>query len=745
MTTSTLLDPHVAQLLELVSRTDFPSRKEYLNLACRLIECNECSTLLWIYDEGRNEYLLDRAITPYCSEDDLPELFRCRNVTASDGNINKRFDREIDLHNFPDIQEWFEAQPTALEEYHFPLVASSSSANKKLGYLQLLTPKVLDETQLTIMRFVADNLSRIIVRQRENRLLDALEQLNSNIDLRRPISEWFRIAAEVLRKATFAEICLVFQQGRDLSFHAVAASPAQLPLERFSASANSLTRRMAETCMPVVRLRDFRDRNERLAYFKTDAYDHELAGEITKQVGEDFRARMAAPVVVSGHAFAVIKLVNKRKNLARQFSETDERILDAVRSFLSGIIPSVETIRSMEQISETSLPRSLDNGKDRAALFELIDERIPGVVGSALFAYLGNPNSAPLVVRSFDAAASCEKLEIPQVPIGSPEAPEHWKPGEVSEIPNGGTNAKRWLYLAEIPGLDRKSAFFAVLLMRNYLSDYEKQVLSFFSKELSQIIRSDESASHLIQVRHAIRSGLEGLNHVYVATQCFRQVRKAGFKASDFRKGQLRKSLEWGQFFLRKTQVLINESRFLINEVTPESLRLSQHSVSALVRGVIRSIRYSAESREVEIYLDQTAAQQSLDEVNLDRGLMEIVVFNLVDNAVKYSHRGRDVRIKLFIETGNWGMVVSNIGVFIKPEDRDDIFHIFERRPTGQAAYMRPGTGLGLPVAKQIVEAHGGTIEVESKLLPSRQHEEPAALTLFTLKIPRRISKKDNE
>jgi signal transduction histidine kinase len=88
---------------------------------------------------------------------------------------------------------------------------------------------------------------------------------------------------------------------------------------------------------------------------------------------------------------------------------------------------------------------------------------------------------------------------------------------------------------------------------------------------------------------------------------------------------------------------------------------------------------------------------------------------NLISNAVKYTPPGGTIRITLG-EQGRWAIgTVEDTGIGIGPEDQKHIFEEFYR--TEQAKEMEPqGTGLGLTLVKQIVEGHGGTIEVESEL-----------------------------
>jgi len=84
-----------------------------------------------------------------------------------------------------------------------------------------------------------------------------------------------------------------------------------------------------------------------------------------------------------------------------------------------------------------------------------------------------------------------------------------------------------------------------------------------------------------------------------------------------------------------------------------------------------------------------------------------------VDNAIKYTPAGGEVRLSLYREQGWVRVAVSDTGMGIPLED---LPHIFERFYRTDKARRRGGTGLGLSIAKWIAEAHGGHLSVESEV-----------------------------
>ncbi|MCO5731199.1 sensor histidine kinase KdpD [Rhizobium sp. SSA_523] len=128
--------------------------------------------------------------------------------------------------------------------------------------------------------------------------------------------------------------------------------------------------------------------------------------------------------------------------------------------------------------------------------------------------------------------------------------------------------------------------------------------------------------------------------------------------------------------------------------------------VSDVVQSAVERIR-----KYVPDGLIETGIAPDLPLIRGDSVLLGQVLFNLLDNAVKYA--GHDA-IKVFARRDGAQVIISvtDLGRGIPPEDLDRIFEKFYRRgkPDGRA----PGTGLGLSIARGFVEAMGGTIHAES-------------------------------
>jgi signal transduction histidine kinase len=96
------------------------------------------------------------------------------------------------------------------------------------------------------------------------------------------------------------------------------------------------------------------------------------------------------------------------------------------------------------------------------------------------------------------------------------------------------------------------------------------------------------------------------------------------------------------------------------------------------------------------------------DKVRLTR-----VVSNLLSNAIKFSPKGGQIVLTLDVSSGQAVLSVSDQGMGIPATDLPHVFDTYYR--ASNVLNRVPGTGVGLASAKQIVEQHGGTIEVESQ------------------------------
>jgi two-component system sensor histidine kinase GlrK len=142
----------------------------------------------------------------------------------------------------------------------------------------------------------------------------------------------------------------------------------------------------------------------------------------------------------------------------------------------------------------------------------------------------------------------------------------------------------------------------------------------------------------------------------------------------------------------------------------------------------IEDVRLAASRKGVDLQVDAPATFQQI--VAARRRLRQLFS-NLLSNAVKFSPDGGTVTLRLRDELDRLVVEVTDQGPGIPPDEQSLIFEDFFR---GRNAEMIPGSGLGLSIARKIVEAHRGKIWVESP------YEKGRSGTKFTATIPRNLA-----
>jgi two-component system sensor histidine kinase SenX3 len=140
--------------------------------------------------------------------------------------------------------------------------------------------------------------------------------------------------------------------------------------------------------------------------------------------------------------------------------------------------------------------------------------------------------------------------------------------------------------------------------------------------------------------------------------------------------------------------------------------------------------RYQLPESAIEWTVDPNAQQVS---VNGNPGELHTAVLNVLDNAIKYSPKGPELKVHLALDGDAWLMLtVSDQGLGIAPPHLKRIFHRFYRVPARNVLRIK-GTGLGLFLVRSIVRQHGGDVEAAS--------EGEGRGTTIRMQLPRAISK----
>ena len=222
------------------------------------------------------------------------------------------------------------------------------------------------------------------------------------------------------------------------------------------------------------------------------------------------------------------------------------------------------------------------------------------------------------------------------------------------------------------------------ILKQKKLSDIKNDFINNMTHELKTPISTVALASEMLN-DSSIEKSKEKVNH-YVRI----------IKEENQRLGLLVENilqtavLDKGQFKLRPQEVDVHE----------------------IIDRAISNIRLQVEKREGEIHLEKNAKQNILQ---ADRVHLTNIIYNLVDNALKYSEEKPAIKISTENINNGIQIAVSDNGIGISKENQKKIFETFYRVPTGNIHNVK-GFGLGLSYVKAAVEKHGGSVSVESEI-----------------------------
>ncbi len=173
----------------------------------------------------------------------------------------------------------------------------------------------------------------------------------------------------------------------------------------------------------------------------------------------------------------------------------------------------------------------------------------------------------------------------------------------------------------------------------------------------------------------------------------------------------------------RLTQLINNILDFSRIEAGRKEYRMAPTDLTRVVREVVDAYRFQIEQQGFELSVDVPA---ELPEIEVDQEAMGQAVIHLVNNAIKYSRDQKQIRIVVKAEAGQVQVSIADRGIGIEKAEHKKIFEKFYRA-CDSLVHDTKGSGLGLSLVSHIMEAHGGSVEVESA---------PGSGSTFTLSLP---------
>jgi PAS domain S-box-containing protein len=143
-------------------------------------------------------------------------------------------------------------------------------------------------------------------------------------------------------------------------------------------------------------------------------------------------------------------------------------------------------------------------------------------------------------------------------------------------------------------------------------------------------------------------------------------------------------------------------------------LELGSVRVSSLITHTLVLLKETASRRKISIET-RIAPELTSVEIAADERRIKQVIFNLLSNALKFTPEGGSIEVGLALQSGSLAISVTDTGIGIPTGELERIFGAFYQIKGRASSSKAPGSGLGLSLARQIVELHGGRIWAESE------------------------------
>lgn len=249
----------------------------------------------------------------------------------------------------------------------------------------------------------------------------------------------------------------------------------------------------------------------------------------------------------------------------------------------------------------------------------------------------------------------------------------------------------------------------------------------------------EERASLLAQIRHAVINPLAAAKN---AMETYEKVLKNRSRSEDswrsLRTDTHARELVTKSVYAANQALIFSETgRYILSKVNYKNIRFGFFRPLDIVIEVAQCLEWDIRDR------GQTLKWQLLGDdkrqAQGDRDLIWLAIANILDNAVKYGHRNTQITIILQQKGDRWRLEITNQGEYLDSKLRAYVFLPFHRVVQSDATGRRPGTGLGLPVARMLLEAHdeGSNLRFTSRRVLGREKAE----TTFAFDLPYRLSK----
>lgn len=260
------------------------------------------------------------------------------------------------------------------------------------------------------------------------------------------------------------------------------------------------------------------------------------------------------------------------------------------------------------------------------------------------------------------------------------------------------------------------------------LESLANQAMAMSGSDATQRLRSPGSTDELDRLAAAFNGLLDRLaaalhsqrqfmadasHELRTPVSIVRTTAQVALGRTDRAPGEYRESLEIVEEQTARMTRLVN-AMFLLARAEANGIPMQPEPayLDELVNEAVRGLRVLADARDVSVRVE------GLDELPMhgDPHLLRTMIGNLLDNAIRFAQPGGVVRVQLSRGAAALRLTVTDDGPGVPAGDRERIFERFVRADT-----RSDGAGLGLPIARWVAEAHGGTLVLATSVSPGAQ------------------------
>jgi PAS domain S-box-containing protein len=411
-------------------------------------------------------------------------------------------------------------------------------------------------------------------------------------------------------------------------------------------------------------------------------------GEV-ELVGADSVDWMGVPLKMGDKIFGVIAVQSYTEQV--RFSHADMEMLEFVSAQITPVIDRKQA-DALLRASEAKYRALVDTSPDGITLTDQVGKLI-----------LCNQQTARL--HGYDNAKDMYSMNV--FDLIAPEDRE-----------SALQNAQKTLEEGQITSITytmmrKDGSRFPAELSAALIRDKDGNPTTFIgiTRDITERIQTIEAEKRLIQLKEEF---IASLSHD-LRTPLFSLIGYLDL----LRNGKVNDSDVQNEFLTRASKD-VDRLKVLVNELLDASrlesnflvLNWEEVDLDAVIMQVLESFREQAKARRISL---KTAPWDTSMIAEVDPSRMQRVLANLVENAIKFSYEGGDILVTGESRNGTITINVIDDGCGISPEDCSKIFDKFYQ-VSHTHKQNKYGTGLGLFISKQIIEAHGGSLLVKSQL-----------------------------